>query len=126
MSQDHSVSGAAPLRRAREARGDFAVIADLLPYLRPFLGRILLALGLVFVAKLCNLLVPVVLKRIVDGLNVEPSLPMLPVGLLLAYGTSRIGVSCSRNCVRWCSPGSWRGLRGRSLSRCSVICTGSV
>ncbi|MFC0710296.1 ABCB family ABC transporter ATP-binding protein/permease [Azorhizophilus paspali] len=93
MSQDHSASGAAPLRRAREARSDFAVIADLLPYLRPFLGRILLALSLVFVAKLCNLLVPVVLKRIVDGLNVEPSLPMLPVGLLLAYGTSRIGVS---------------------------------
>ncbi|GAB3485335.1 ABC transporter ATP-binding protein/permease [Azotobacter salinestris] len=69
------------------------MIADLLPYLRPYLGRILLAMGLVFVAKLFNLLVPIVLKQIVDSLNVEPSLAMLPVGLLLAYGASRIGVS---------------------------------
>ncbi|WP_152389269.1 ABCB family ABC transporter ATP-binding protein/permease [Azotobacter salinestris] len=93
MSQDPSASEVAPLRRARESRGDFAVIADLLPYLRPYLGRILLAMGLVFVAKLFNLLVPIVLKQIVDSLNVEPSLAMLPVGLLLAYGASRIGVS---------------------------------
>ncbi|ASL27135.1 ABCB family ABC transporter ATP-binding protein/permease [Azotobacter chroococcum] len=93
MSQDHPASEVAPLRRAREARGEFAVIADLLPYLRPYLWRILLALGLVFVAKLINLLVPIVLKQIVDTLNVEPSLLLLPVGLLLAYGVSRIGVS---------------------------------
>ncbi|HEY6610662.1 MAG TPA: ABC transporter ATP-binding protein/permease, partial [Pseudomonas sp.] len=76
-----------------QVRGDFAVVADLLPYLRPYLGRILLALGLVLAAKLLNLLVPIVLKHIVDGLNVEPNLMMLPVGLLLAYGATRIGVT---------------------------------
>ncbi|HEY8331177.1 MAG TPA: ABC transporter ATP-binding protein/permease [Pseudomonas sp.] len=82
-----------PVKRAEQARGDFAVVRDLLPYLRPYLGRILLALGLVVAAKLLNLLVPIALKQIVDGLNVEPSLLLLPVGLLLAYGTSRIGVT---------------------------------
>ena len=79
--------------RAEQPGGDFAVVRDLLPYLRPYLGRILLALGLVVAAKLLNLLVPIALKQIVDGLNVEPSLLLLPVGLLLAYGTSRIGVT---------------------------------
>jgi ABC-type transport system involved in Fe-S cluster assembly fused permease/ATPase subunit len=86
-------TGAEPVKRAEQARGDFAVIRDLLPYLRPYLGRILLALGLVFAAKLLNLVVPFVLKYIVDELNVEPSLLLLPVALLLAYGASRIGVT---------------------------------
>ncbi|HEX6928600.1 MAG TPA: ABC transporter transmembrane domain-containing protein, partial [Gammaproteobacteria bacterium] len=79
--------------RAANARRDFAVIRSLLPYLRPYLGRILLAFGLILAAKLANLLVPVVLKHIVDGLNVQPSLLVLPVALLLAYGAARIGVT---------------------------------
>ena len=92
-SDTNQPAGTTPLKRDQKARGDFAVLGDLLPYLRPYLGRILLALGLVFVAKLLNLLVPIALKRIDDGLNVEPSLLLLPVGLLLAYGASRIGVT---------------------------------
>lgn len=90
MSTDATVT---PVKRAEQARGDVAVLRGLLPYLKPYLGRILLALGLVFAAKLLNLLVPFVLKYIVDDLNVEPSLMLLPVGLLLAYGASRIGVT---------------------------------
>jgi ATP-binding cassette subfamily B protein len=82
-----------PVARSKDARGDAAVIGDLLPYLRPYMGRILLALGLVFGGKLLNLFVPYALKKIVDGLNVQPSLLLLPVGLLLAYGASRIGVT---------------------------------
>ena len=84
---------AVPVHRKGRARSDLAVIGDLLPYLRPYLGRILLALGLVLISKLFNLWVPILLKHIVDGLNVEPSLLLLPVGLLLAYGTARIGVT---------------------------------
>jgi len=85
------MNASAPIARA--ARGDFAVVAELLPYLRPYLGRIALALGLVVTAKLFNLLVPVALKQIVDRLDVEPSLLMLPVAMLLAYGAARIGVT---------------------------------
>jgi len=84
---------AAPVARAAGTRGDFAVVAELLPYLRPYLGRIILALGLILAAKLVNLLVPFALKKIVDQLNVQPSLLMLPVALLLAYGAGRIGVT---------------------------------
>lgn len=88
-----NASGAAALERMAGARGDFAVVAELLPYLRPYVGRIALALVLIVAAKLVNLYVPVALKQIVDGLNVEPSLLLLPVGLLLAYGAARIGVT---------------------------------
>src|SRR5262249_15563515 len=36
-----------PPPRTRDARGDLAVIGALLPYLRPYLGRIVLSLGLI-------------------------------------------------------------------------------
>ena len=73
--------------------GDFAVIGALLPYLRPYLGRIVLSLGLILASKVATLLVPLALKQIVDRLNLERSLLVLPVALLLAYGASRIGVT---------------------------------
>lgn len=74
-------------------RGDWAVIRDFLPWLRPYAARIGLALFLILLAKLANLYVPVALKQLVDRLNVAPDLLMLPVGLLLAYGAARIGVT---------------------------------
>jgi len=86
-------NGAAPLVRRAGARSDLGVMAELLPYLRPYAGRISAALLLIIAAKLANLLVPVALKGIVDRLNVEPGLLVLPVALLLAYGGARIGVT---------------------------------
>src|SRR4029453_3680820 len=86
-------AGATPVARPTGARSDLAVIGALLPYLRPYLGRITVALLLILGAKLLNLLVPVALKRIVDELNVPPSLLVLPVAFLLAYGAARIGVT---------------------------------
>ena len=90
---DSPQEGSAPVARAASARGDLAVISDLLPWLKPFWGRILLALGLVVLAKLANLYVPMVMKQLVDGLNIEPSLLVLPAALLLAYGGARISVT---------------------------------
>ena len=82
-----------PEAPARELRGDLAVVATLLPYLRPYARRIGLALALIIAAKLLHLLVPVALKQIVDQLEVKPSLALLPVALLLSYGAARIGVT---------------------------------
>ena len=90
---DNPDVGAAPVARAATARSEWQVLRDLLPFLRPFVGRIALALALVVAGKLANLTVPVVLKRLVDGLNVEPSLLVLPVALLVAYGASRLSVT---------------------------------
>jgi ATP-binding cassette, subfamily B, heavy metal transporter len=86
-------SEVAPIARASGARSDLAVVTALLPYLRPYSGRIGLALLLVLGGKLVNLMVPVALKNIVDRLNLAPSLLVLPVGLLLAYGAGRISVT---------------------------------
>ena len=83
----------APLERAADARGDLSVIADMLPFLRPYVWRITLAMVLIIGAKLANLLVPVALKLIVDELNVEPSLLALPIALLVAYGAARVSVT---------------------------------
>jgi len=74
-------------------RGDLAVVGELLPYLRPYLGRIILSLALILSSKVATLLVPIVLKGLVDDLNLERALLVLPLGLLLAYGASRIGVT---------------------------------
>lgn len=83
----------APVDRAATARGDLRVIRETLPYLRPYALRIVLALLMILGAKLTNLAVPFALKGIVDQLNVEPSLLVLPVALLLAYGAARVSVT---------------------------------
>jgi ABC-type multidrug transport system fused ATPase/permease subunit len=82
-----------PAAAPRPAGEGFSVVGSLLPYLRPYVGRIVLSLGLILAAKLATLCVPLVLKEIVDRLNVEPSLLLLPVGMLLAYGAARVGVT---------------------------------
>jgi len=82
-----------PIERAIGARGDLSVVTEVIPYLRPYVGRIVIALLLILAAKLTNLAVPFALKGIVDQLNVEPSLLVLPVALLLAYGAARISVT---------------------------------
>ena len=71
-----------------------AVVATLLPFLKPYRGRIALALACLVFAKLAGLSVPIVLKNLVDGLNLPTDgaslMLVLPVGLLLAYGAARL------------------------------------
>jgi ATP-binding cassette, subfamily B, heavy metal transporter len=80
----------APVDRPARARGDLAVLRDLLPFLRPFVGRILLALGFLLLAKGAGLTVPLILRELVDTLNATAGLAMIPVALLLAYGIARL------------------------------------
>jgi ATP-binding cassette subfamily B protein len=81
---------AAP-ERAHSTR---AIVRSLLPFLKPYWGRIGLALLCLVTAKLAGLTVPMILKRLVDGLSLPSgvdALPLvLPVGLLLAYGAARL------------------------------------
>jgi len=82
--------------RASGARTDLQVLRDLTPYLRPFWTRIGVALAMVVAGKLANLGVPMLLKRLVDGLGGmqgPAKVLALPVGLLLAYGASRLAVT---------------------------------
>jgi ABC-type transport system involved in Fe-S cluster assembly fused permease/ATPase subunit len=77
------------------ARGEWQILRELMPYLRPFMGRILFALALVVAGKLAGLAVPTVLKKLVDALGMDGGSMALvmPVGLLLAYGAARVGMT---------------------------------
>jgi ABC-type transport system involved in Fe-S cluster assembly fused permease/ATPase subunit len=72
------------------ARGDLSVVRRLLPYLWEFRGRVVLAVIFLVSAKLANITVPIVMKKIVDGLSTDKALLAVPVMLLLAYGALRL------------------------------------
>ncbi|MGH8583296.1 MAG: ABCB family ABC transporter ATP-binding protein/permease [Gammaproteobacteria bacterium] len=70
--------------------GDWGTIKGLLPYLWDFRGRVALALGSLFIAKLANVGVPLVLKQIVDALGETGAPLVLPTLLLIGYGLLRL------------------------------------
>ena len=70
--------------------GDIAVIRRLFPYLWEFRGRVLLALAFLITAKLANIGVPLVMKRIVDGLSGPRQIVAVPAALLVAYAVLRL------------------------------------
>jgi ATP-binding cassette subfamily B protein len=70
-------------------RGGWKTIRTLLPYLLEFKGRVILALSFLVAAKLANVGVPLVMKRIVDALDAKTAVLVLPLALLLMYGVLR-------------------------------------
>ncbi|HLX22241.1 MAG TPA: ABC transporter ATP-binding protein/permease [Usitatibacter sp.] len=75
---------------AAPVHGEISVLKRLLPYLFEFKGRVLIALAFLVCAKLSNIAVPLVMKRIVDGLSVDKAIIAVPVTMLLAYGLLRL------------------------------------
>ena len=78
-------------------RSDWATLHTLLPYLWVYKWRVLAALGCLIGAKMANVGVPLVLKRLIDALGVNPSDPRallaLPVAALVAYGALRLSTT---------------------------------
>lgn len=70
---------------------DWRAIRSLLPFIWQFKGRVFFALGLLTLAKLANVGVPLALKHAVDALDPQQQ-PMiyLPVAMLLIYGLLRL------------------------------------
>ena len=72
-------------------RRDLANFLALVPYLWEFRGRVLLALVCLILAKVANVGVPLVLREVVDSLDIKASLAItVPVALLLGYGALRL------------------------------------
>jgi len=75
-------------------RNDWGTLKTLFPYLWAYKWRVLLALTFLIGAKLANVGVPLVLKRLVDSMTVSPDRPetmlVLPMGILVAYGVLRL------------------------------------
>lgn len=73
---------------------DWRAIRSLLPYIWQFKGRVMVALGLLTLAKVANVGIPLALKGAVDAL--DPQLQQfiyLPVAMLVTYGLLRFASS---------------------------------
>jgi ATP-binding cassette subfamily B protein len=69
------------------AGNDIKTLRALAPFLWNYRGRVILALGFLVLAKIANVGVPLVLKEIIDHLDIgNDVLLVLPIGLLLVYG----------------------------------------
>lgn len=77
-------------------RADWQVIRDLLPYLLAYKWRVAFALACMVLAKFANLGVPIVLKDMVNALDVNTmagALLVVPIGLIVGYGLLRLSTS---------------------------------
>ncbi len=78
-------------------RNDWATLKTLIPYLWNYKWRVALALSFLIAAKFANVGVPLVLKRLIDSLTINPASPqalfVLPVGILIAYGALRLSTT---------------------------------
>ncbi len=87
----------APAETPPAARSDWATLKKLVPYVWQWRWRVLLALGFLVAAKLANISVPLVLKELVDALDLKAGDPRavlaVPVALLLAYGALRLSIT---------------------------------
>ena len=82
---------------AGAARSDWQTLGKLLPYLWQYRWRVGLALTFLLLAKVANVGVPVLLKHLVDALDLKAGDPraalVVPVGILLAYAGLRLSTS---------------------------------
>jgi len=65
----------------------------LFPYVWHYRWRVLIALVLLVASKLATIGVPVLLKQLVDGLNLKIGVLVIPALLLIAYGALRLSGS---------------------------------
>ena len=78
-------------------RSDWDTLKRLFPYLWDYKWRVLAALSFMLFAKLGNVGVPLLLKNLVDTMNIKPgdtqALLVVPAALLLGYGLLRLSTS---------------------------------
>jgi ATP-binding cassette, subfamily B, heavy metal transporter len=82
---------------ATEPRGDLQTIKRLMPYFWEYRVRMVVALAFLVGAKVASVSVPLLLKRLVDALNITATDPrallVVPLGLLLAYAGLRLAMT---------------------------------
>lgn len=72
------------------------MIRRLLPYLLAYKWRVAVALACMVAAKFANLGVPIILKDLIDSLDVKTvagALMVVPIGLIVGYGLLRLSTS---------------------------------
>ncbi|MGE5128658.1 MAG: ABCB family ABC transporter ATP-binding protein/permease [Sphingomonadaceae bacterium] len=99
----------------------------LVPYLLEYKWRVAAALGCLVFAKLANVGVPLVMKRLVDSLDARTAVLVVPIALLAIYGVLRFSttlfgelrdvvfVRVTQRAIRRVALGVFRHLHGLSL-----------
>ncbi len=72
---------------------DIKTLKSLVPFLWEYRGRVVFALGCLILAKVANVGIPLLLKGIVDALDKDHGVLVLPLALLLGYGALRLASS---------------------------------
>ena len=82
---------------ATEARSDWYTLKRLMPYFWEYRVRMVVALVFLIGAKVASVSVPLLLKRLVDALNISTTDPrallVVPLGLLLGYAGLRLAMT---------------------------------
>jgi len=93
----HSTTSLPPPDAKGRQRSDWATLKTLFPYLWVYKWRVIAALGALIGAKMANVGVPLVLKKLIDQLAIDPAHPqallVLPLGALVAYGLLRLSTT---------------------------------
>jgi ATP-binding cassette, subfamily B, heavy metal transporter len=91
-----AAAGGAP-RTPAPQRSDWATLKRLFPYLWDYKWRVVAALAFMVGAKLANVGVPLLLKNLVDTMNIKPgdarAVLVVPAALLLGYGLLRLSTT---------------------------------
>jgi ATP-binding cassette subfamily B protein len=96
MAHDHrSFALPIPLKdsAAPKRRSEWRAVGMLFPYLWEFRVRVAIALAFLTTAKLANVGVPLILKEVVDSLDAQTAVLVLPLALLAAYGILRLSTT---------------------------------
>jgi ABC-type transport system involved in Fe-S cluster assembly fused permease/ATPase subunit len=97
MRRSVSLPAVAPSDTGGSARSDWGVLKRMGPYLWHYRWRVAAALAFLLAAKVANVGVPVLLKHLVDALDLKAGDPravlVVPIGLLLAYAALRLSTS---------------------------------
>ncbi len=78
---------------ARLKGGEWQVLRTLLPYVLEYKWRVGFALACLIAAKLANVGVPLIMKRVVDQLDERTALLAVPIALLVIYGCLRFSAT---------------------------------
>ena len=77
----------------KNSRSEWRNLGTLLPYLWEYKWRVLVALACLITAKLTNVGVPLIMKEVVDRLDVQTAIVAVPVALLATYGILRFSTT---------------------------------
>ncbi len=92
-SHAHPIPVSEPNPAARTSTNEWRTIRSLLPYLWDFRWRVALAITFLVIAKVANIGVPLLMKEIVDALDKDKAVLVVPFALLAAYGLLRLSTT---------------------------------